>query len=64
MLRDVLRDLVSHEVALRDYGVVIDGTTVDRSATVAERTRLSDERGPIQPFDFGHAPVEPLGGSA
>ena len=61
VLRDVLRDLVSHEVALRDYGVVIDGSTVDRSATVAERTRLSGERGPIQPFDFGHAPT---GGSA
>ena len=30
VLRDVLRDLVSHEVALRDYGVVIDGSTVDR----------------------------------
>ena len=26
VLRDVLRDLVSHEVALRDYGVVIAGT--------------------------------------
>jgi N-methylhydantoinase B len=61
VLRDVLRDLVSREVALRDYGVVIDRSTVDRPATVAERTRLSGERGPIEPFDFGHAPT---GGSA
>jgi len=61
VLRDVLRDLVSQEVALRDYGVVVDGTTVDEAATGAERTRLHDERGPILPFDFGHAPT---GGSA
>jgi hypothetical protein len=63
VLRDVLRDLVSPEVARSDYGVVLDGHTVDRSATVAERERLSDRRGPIQPFDFGNAP-KPLGGSA
>jgi DNA topoisomerase IB len=61
VLRDVLRDLVSREVALRDYGVVLEGRAVDRAATTAERARLSEQRGPIQPFDFGHAPS---GGSA
>jgi hypothetical protein len=61
VLRDVLRDLVSPEVALRDYGVVVDGTAVDAAATEAERARLGEQRGPIQPFDFGHAPT---GGSA
>ena len=57
VLRDVLRDLVSHEVALRDYGVVVDGNAVDARATEAERVRLRDARGPVEPFDFGHAPT-------
>ncbi|HEY9458906.1 MAG TPA: hydantoinase B/oxoprolinase family protein [Gaiella sp.] len=58
VLRDVLRDLVSHDVARRDYGVVVDGDAVDEAATEAERARLRDARGPVQPFDFGHAPTE------
>jgi N-methylhydantoinase B len=57
VLRDVLRDLVSHEAARLDYGVVIDGDAVDTAATATEQARLRDERGPIQPFDFGHAPT-------
>ena len=57
VLRDVLRDLVSAEAALRDYGVVIDGDAVDRAATEAERARLREQRGPVEPFDFGHAPT-------
>jgi N-methylhydantoinase B len=61
VLRDVLRDLVTHEVALRDYGVVVDGVAVDEAGTTAERARLREQRGPVQPFDFGHAPT---GGSA
>jgi N-methylhydantoinase B len=61
VLRDVLRDLVSSEAALGDYGVVLDGNAVDEDATAAERTRLRDARGPVEPFDFGHAPT---GGSA
>jgi N-methylhydantoinase B len=61
VLRDVLRDLVSAEVARGDYGVVLDGDAVDEAATEAERARLRDARGPVEPFDFGHAPT---GGSA
>ena len=61
VLRDVLRDLVSPDVAHSDYGVVVDGTVVDAAATAAERERLRKARGPVQPFDFGHAPT---GGSA
>ena len=53
--------LVSSEVALGDYGVVLEGNAVDEDATEAERTRLRDARGPVEPFDFGHAPT---GGSA
>jgi len=56
VLRDVLRDLVSRDAALRDYGVVIDGDSVDEAATVAERAELRGSRGAIPPFDFGHAP--------
>ena len=57
MLRDVLRDLVSKESAIRDYGVAVDGTVVDSAATEVERGQLRDARGPVQPFDFGHAPT-------
>ena len=53
VLRDVLRDLVSPEAALREYGVVILGDTVDEAATNAERSRQRSARGPIEPFDFG-----------
>ncbi len=55
VLRDVQRDLVSPEVALRDYGVVIDGVVVDQAGSTAERARHRELRGPIEPFDFGHA---------
>ena len=61
VLRDVLRDLVSPRRRCDEYGVVVDGDAVDTAATEAERARLASERGPIQPFDFGHAPT---GGSA
>ena len=57
----MLRDLVSPEAALREYGVVVAGDAVDEAATEAERARLREQRGPIEPFDFGHAPT---GGSA
>jgi N-methylhydantoinase B len=57
VLRDVLRDLVSAEAARCDYGVVVDGPAVDEEATAAERARLRAERGPIEQFDFGHAPT-------
>ena len=40
-----------------DYGVVIDGDAVDQAATEAERARHREQRGPIEPFDFGHAPT-------
>ena len=32
-------------------------TTVDRAATEAERARHREQRGPVEPFDFGHAPT-------
>ena len=53
----MLRDLVSAEAALREYGVVVAGDAVDRAATEAERARLREQRGPVEPFDFGHAPT-------
>ena len=56
-MRDVLRDLVSADAARLEYGVVIEGGAVDRTATQAERTRMSEQRGPVEPFDFGHAPT-------
>jgi hypothetical protein len=30
---------------------------LDRAATEAERARLREQRGPIETFDFGHAPT-------
>ena len=61
VLRDVLRDLVSREAALRDYGVVIERHAVDTAATEGARARIREERGPVQPFDFGHVPTgEPV----
>ena len=57
VLRDVLRDLVSEDVALRDYCVVLDGALVDEKATGAERERRRETRGELPTFDFGDAPV-------
>jgi N-methylhydantoinase B len=56
VLRDVLRDLVSREAALTEYGVVLDGDQLDEPATVNERERLRELRGPAPAFDFGNAP--------
>ena len=58
VLRDVLRDLVSREAALRDYGVVVDGDAVD-AARHRGRARAASRRSaaPVEPFDFGHAPT-------
>jgi N-methylhydantoinase B len=56
VLRDVLRDLVSREAALEEYGVVLDGDQLDEQATVAERERRRELRGPAPAFDFGNAP--------
>jgi N-methylhydantoinase B len=58
VLRDVLRDLVSAQAAVREYGVVVDGTQLDDAATAAERERQRASRGELPTFDFGHAPVE------
>ena len=59
VLRDVRHDLVSTEVARRDYGVVIgaDGA-VDRGATEALRAEMRARRGPPAPFNFGYVPPE------
>ena len=57
VLSDVQRDLVSSEAALREYGVVINGDAVDEAATQVQRDRCREQRGPVEPFDFGHAPT-------
>lgn len=56
VLRDVQRELVSPEAAGADYGVVIDGDAVDRTATRELRARLAQERGEPAQFDFGELP--------
>jgi hypothetical protein len=49
---------VSAQAAVREYGVVVDGTQLDEAATAAERERQRASRGELPTFDFGHAPVE------
>jgi N-methylhydantoinase B len=53
---DVRRGLVSREIARDDYGVVLDGGTVDLAATEALRQALTEERGELPAFDFGVHP--------
>ncbi|MCA8930124.1 MAG: hydantoinase B/oxoprolinase family protein [Alphaproteobacteria bacterium] len=43
--RDVRNDIISAQAALADYGVVLDGFTVDVTATEARRSRLREARG-------------------
>lgn len=52
---DVVRRLVSHESAERDYGVVMDAATfeVDESATAQKRREIAEERGPVKLIDRG-----------
>ncbi len=52
---DVIRRLVSHGSAERDYGVLMDPKTfvVDVVATTQLRTRLAEERGPTKLIDRG-----------
>lgn len=52
---DVVRRLVSHGSAERDYGVVMDPVTfeVDVSATAARRRDIAEERGPTCLIDRG-----------
>lgn len=52
---DVVRKLVSHESAGRDYGVVMDPTSheVDPGATAKRRAEIAAERGPIKLIDRG-----------
>ena len=52
---DVERRLVSLESARRDYGVVMDPTSleIDQSATETLRRRIADERGPVKLIDRG-----------
>ncbi|NNL85432.1 MAG: hydantoinase B/oxoprolinase family protein, partial [Myxococcales bacterium] len=52
---DVIRKLVSHESAERDYGVVMDPESheIDLSATERRRRELADERGPTKLIDRG-----------
>lgn len=56
VLRDVRGDLVSAEQARAEYGVAIDGSTVDEDATRELRERLRSERGTPANFDFGELP--------
>lgn len=55
VVKDVRRGLVSVEKAERDYGVVINMSTmeVDTAASDALREKMKKERGPVRDFDFG-----------
>ncbi|MDF2369891.1 MAG: hydantoinase B/oxoprolinase family protein [Rhizobiaceae bacterium] len=55
--KDVCIDLVSHERAKSDYGVVIGrDNVVDEAATEALRAEMRKTRGEPEPFDFGFIP--------
>ncbi|WP_394730719.1 hydantoinase B/oxoprolinase family protein [Altererythrobacter sp. GH1-8] len=57
--KDVNADLVSIEVAYRDYGVVFtDDGKLDEIATQARRKQLREERGAPEPFSFGFDPEQ------
>jgi N-methylhydantoinase B len=64
VLADVLDAKVSRERAGADYGVVIDGRSVDVSATETRRAELRRARGPIT-WTFDRGPTGgPEGGRA
>jgi N-methylhydantoinase B len=55
--RDVSYDLVSAEVARRDYGVLLDkDNKVDVAGTEALRKEMRTRRGDPEPFSFGYFP--------
>ena len=56
--RDVVRGLLTTEVARDGYGVVLHGpgNEMDRGATDDLRARLRRERGTLPTFDFGERP--------
>ncbi len=54
--RDVRFGVVSAERARSDYGVALNGRTIDEAATAALRETMRAERGPAPPFEFGHRP--------
>jgi N-methylhydantoinase B len=59
--RDVRYDLVSRELAQRDYAVVLtDDLEVDVAATQKVRTEARRVRGEPSAFDFGFIPPERL----
>ena len=60
---DVLRRLMSAEVAERDYGVVLagDAREIDPAATEARRELIRRGRGPLPTYDFGERPWERTG---
>lgn len=61
--RDVIQGKVSAEAALRDYGVVLDGSqAVDLEATERRRAELRSVRGPVPFFDRGPGYVALSGG--
>lgn len=51
MLDDVLDGFVTREAALRDYGVVVVGDTIDEAATARAREAQSSRPAPF--FTFG-----------
>jgi N-methylhydantoinase B len=55
VLADVRAGVVTVAGARRDYGVVTDGTTIDRAATAARRAELEAGRraDPVRDFDYG-----------
>ncbi|NJK79868.1 MAG: hydantoinase B/oxoprolinase family protein [Chloroflexaceae bacterium] len=58
--RDVRYGLVSKEKALNAYGVVLhDDLALDADATAALRAQKAEERGEVQPFNYG-PPLEEL----
>jgi len=53
VLRDVERSALSLDAARVDYGVVIEGETVDESATETLRAKLRSREGAATHFNFG-----------
>jgi len=57
--QDVLRNLVSPEAARREYGVVLNSSTleIDPRATEQLRNQLRGDRGSVSKFTFGPVPA-------
>jgi len=58
--KDVRQGLITRDSASEDYGVVLDGSTVDETATSGLRKQLSADQGELPHFDFGVHPGQVL----